>query len=54
MWNRDDGMPFENGRPSGNNIYGTHPFYMFKNDNGTWVGVFANLAAAQDWVVSNF
>lgn len=53
LWNRDDGTPTENGRPSGNNIYGTHPFYMYQNSKNVWVGVFNNLAAAQDWIVLN-
>jgi len=29
MWNMDRGMPFEDGKPPGKNLYGTHPFYMF-------------------------
>jgi hypothetical protein len=29
IWNRDAGMPFDDGRPAGKNVYGTHPFLMF-------------------------
>jgi alpha-glucosidase (family GH31 glycosyl hydrolase) len=53
MWNRDAGMPFDDGKPTGKNVYGTHPFYMYKNSPGTWVGVFTKLAAAQDWYLKN-
>lgn len=53
MWNRDVPMPFEDGKPPGTNLYGTHPFYMFKNDNKSWVGVFSNVPNAQDWIILN-
>jgi hypothetical protein len=33
LWNRDDGMPGDTGKPPGANVYGTHPFYMFKNSD---------------------
>jgi hypothetical protein len=46
MWARDAGMPFDNGRPAGKNVYGTHPFFIYKNAPGTWVGVFTKVAAA--------
>lgn len=46
MWSRDIPSPIENGKSPGNNIYGTHPFYMFANTVTQWVGVFLNLAAA--------
>jgi hypothetical protein len=39
-------MPFETGRPAGSNVYGTHPFFIYKNAPNVWVGVFTNLAAA--------
>ena len=53
IWNRDAGTPPDNGRPPGKNVYGTHPFFMFKHDNSSWVGVFTKLAAAQDWYIKN-
>ena len=46
MWNLDYGTPEDDGRPVGKNVYGTHPFYMYKNADDAWVGVFTNLAAA--------
>ena len=53
MWNRDATTPKEDGRPPGNNIYGTHPFFMYKNTASSWVGCYTNLAAAQDWYIKN-
>lgn len=46
LWNRDAQMPFETGKTPGNNVYGTHPFFMYKNSENSWVGVFLKLAAA--------
>jgi len=46
LWSRDDASPVEDGKSPGKNIYGTHPFYMFKNDDITWVGVYTKLVAA--------
>ena len=34
-------------------MYGTHPFIMGKASDDTWFGVFNNLAAAQDWWLTN-
>lgn len=34
-------------------MYGTHPYYMAQATDQTWFGVFTNLAAAQDWWVTN-
>ena len=31
MWNKDTATPIETGELPGNNIYGTHPFYMYKH-----------------------
>lgn len=53
LWSRDTPSPVEDGKSPGKNIYGTHPFNMFKNDKNCWVGVFTNLAHAQDWWISN-
>jgi alpha-glucosidase (family GH31 glycosyl hydrolase) len=52
LWARDTADPAETGKAPGNNMYGTHPFYMGKTING-WFGVFANNAAAQDWWITN-
>ena len=30
MWSLDTANPIENGKVPGNNLYGTHPFYMFR------------------------
>ena len=46
MWNRDAATPPDNGRPPGKNVYGTHPFFMYKNGGGQWIGVFTKVAAA--------
>lgn len=53
IWNHDGGMPFEDGRPTSKALYGTHPFYMYKNADGVWVGVFHKLAANQDYFIVN-
>ena len=52
LWARDTADPAETGKAPGNNMYGTHPFYMGKATTG-WFGVFANNAAAQDWWITN-
>jgi alpha-glucosidase (family GH31 glycosyl hydrolase) len=49
LWTFDTANPVESGKPPGNNLYGTHPFYMGQASDDTWFGVFTNLAAAQDW-----
>jgi len=33
--------------------HATHPFWMAKSQDSTWVGVFHNNIAAQDWIVKN-
>ena len=45
-WNRDAETPEDDGKPPGKNGYGTHPFFMYQQDVGSWVGVYTNLAAA--------
>ena len=52
LWSRDVADPEETGKAPGNNMYGTHPFYMGKATK-SWFGVFANNAAAQDWWITN-
>lgn len=54
LWSRDAANPVETGTAPGNNLYGTHPFYMAKSTDHSWFGVFTNLANAQDWYVNNF
>jgi hypothetical protein len=49
LWSFDTANPVETGKPPGNNLYGTHPYYMGQASDDTWFGVFTNLAAAQDW-----
>ena len=46
-------MPFEDGKPGAHSTYGAHPFYMFKNGDNSWAGVFTKTAAAQDWFIRN-
>lgn len=60
LWARDQPDPVETGKSPGNNMYGTHPFYMGKAPvdatsgvSTGWFGVFANNAAAQDWWIKN-
>jgi alpha-glucosidase (family GH31 glycosyl hydrolase) len=62
LWSRDIPDPIETGKSPGNNMYGTHPFYMGKApiDDDTkastgWFGVFSNNAAAQDiWIKNKY
>jgi alpha-glucosidase len=58
LWARDT-QDLDSGHP-GNNLYGTHPFFMGRSPNDDrgrastgWFGVFANNAAAQDWWIKN-
>jgi len=53
LWSRDIPNPIEDGHAPGKNLYGTHPFYMARAADKTWFGVFTNLAAAQDWWITN-
>ena len=53
LWSLDTANPVETGKAPGNNMYGTHPFLMGASNDGNWFGVFANLAAAQDWRIKN-
>ena len=46
MWNYDSTTPDETGALPGNNMYGTHPFYMYKHTQGNWIGVFQKIANA--------
>ena len=53
LWSLDTANPVETGMAPGSNMYGVHPFLMGAGPDGSWMGVFANLAAAQDWRVKN-
>ncbi len=53
MWTKDIDNPVENGKLPGKNVYGVHPFYMFKHAKNSYVGVYHNLAQAQDWWITN-
>ncbi len=46
MWARDQPTPDETGTFPSANMYGTHPFFMYKHKPGTWVGVYYKLANA--------
>jgi len=58
LWALDTADPVEDGKAPGNNMYGTHPFYMAKAPKADmlstgWFGVFSNVANAQDWWIKN-
>jgi Galactose mutarotase-like len=46
MWSRDQPTPDETGTLPGNNMYGTHPYFMYKHKKDAWVGVLYKLAHA--------
>jgi hypothetical protein len=49
MWSKDIPTPIETGDLPASNMYGTHPYFMYKHKSNAWVGVLYKLAAAQDW-----
>lgn len=53
MWATDIPDPLEDGKLPGKQVYGTHPFYMFRHGPNNWLGVYHNLAQAQDWWIDN-
>ena len=53
LWARDIPNPEQTTKAPGANMYGTHPFIMAKATDRTWFGQFINLAAAQDWWITN-
>jgi alpha-glucosidase (family GH31 glycosyl hydrolase) len=53
MWATDQTDPLENGRLPGKQVYGSHPFYMWKHSSNNWIGVYHNNANAQDWWIDN-
>jgi hypothetical protein len=46
MWAKDIDNPTENGQLPGKEVYGVHPFYMFKHAANSWIGVYHNNAQA--------
>lgn len=46
MWNKDSQSPLEKGTLPAANMYGTHPYFMYKHKPNMWIGVFYKLAAA--------
>jgi len=53
MWSRDKPTPDEEGTLPAANMYGTHPFFMYKHKKDAWVGVLYKNAHAQDWWIKN-
>ena len=53
MWSKDIPTPIETGDLPASNMYGTHPYFMYKHRNSSWVGVLYKLAQAQDWWIKN-
>ena len=53
MWAKDIDNPTENGQLPGKEVYGVHPFYIFKHASAAWFGVYHNNAQAQDWWINN-
>jgi alpha-glucosidase (family GH31 glycosyl hydrolase) len=52
FWNRDNGGEnYSSSSLPGKNIYGTHPFLMFKSKAGDFVGFFLNNANGIDMVI---
>lgn len=53
MWAKDIDNPSENGKLPGKEVYGVHPFYMFKHAKNSYLGLYHNNAQAQDWWINN-
>lgn len=54
LWNREAAEPVETGKYPTENTYGSVPFVMGAASNHTWMGLYSNVAAAQDWEIKNF
>ena len=50
---RDNGSPFDNGKPPGNGMYGHHPVYFGRSDENTTFGVFNLNPNAADFYIKN-
>lgn len=53
MWTKDIPTPIDFGDLPAANMYGTHPYFMYKHKPQTYVGALYKLAAAQDWWIQN-
>ena len=53
MWSTDANDPLEDGRLPGKQVYGSHPFYMWKHSSNNWIGIYHNNANPQDWWINN-
>lgn len=53
LWTLDAPNPLETGNMPAPNTYGVHPFYMIQSPDDSWLGVYTNLAHAQDWIIDN-
>jgi hypothetical protein len=53
MHTRDQPTPDEDGKSPGKNMYGVHPFFMYKHKSGAFTGVLYKLANSQDWFIKN-
>lgn len=53
LWTRDIADPVATGDLPAANFQGAHPFYMTPTPDGTWLGVYTNLAHASDWWIQN-
>ena len=42
MWSKDQAATIEDGRQPTKGLYGVHPFYMFRHNVTSWVGVYSN------------
>jgi Galactose mutarotase-like len=46
LWSKDIPTPIDKGKFPAANMYGVHPYFMYKHKAGSWVGILYNLAAA--------
>ena len=46
LWSKDIPTPIDQGKFPAANMYGVHPYFMYKHKAGSWVGILYNLAAA--------
>lgn len=46
LWAKDIPTPIDQGKFPAGNMYGVHPYFMYKHKVGSWVGILYNLAAA--------
>eukprot|EP00347_Sterkiella_histriomuscorum_P014109 403362137 len=53
MHSRDQPTPDEDGQSPGKNMYGVHPFFMYKHKPQAWVGILYKLGNSQDWFIKN-